>query len=145
MLIGQFGSKVGEKSRVAFPKRFRSVLGDRLIVTYGFENSLIVVSQENWKALLSGTEDKPFLLSGARETQRFLLGGAALVELDSQGRFVLPDYLREFAGIDDEVVCIGLYRYVEMWDKKKWEEYRKTMQKNISEVAEKLVDKMSQR
>lgn len=142
MLIGQFLSKVGEKSRIAFPKRFRDVLGDKLIVTYGFESSLIVVSQENWKSLLSGTEDKPFILSSARDTQRFLLGGASLVELDAQGRFVLPEYLRKFADISGEVVFIGLYRYVEIWDSKKWEEYQNNMQKDISKVAETLIEKI---
>lgn len=142
MLIGQFSSKVGEKFRVAFPKRFREVLGDKLIVTYGFESSLIVVSETNWKSLLSGTEDKPFLLSGARDTQRFLLGGASIVELDSQGRFILPEYLRQFGGIGDEVVFVGLYRYVEAWDRKKWIAYQEKMQKNISEVAEKLIEKI---
>lgn len=142
MLIGQFDSKVGDKSRIAFPKRFREVLGDKLIVTYGFESSLIVVSEKNWISLLSGTEDKPFLLSGARDTQRFLLGGASLVELDSQGRFVLPEYLRKFSDISSEVVFVGLHRYVEIWDSKRWEEYQKNMQKNISQVAEKLIGKI---
>lgn len=142
MLIGQYESKVGEKNRVAFPKRFREILLDKLIITYGFENSLIVVSESGWKALLQGTEDKPFLLSGARDTQRFLLGGASLVELDSQGRFVLPQYLKEFASIKEEVVFVGLYRYVEVWDKKRWNEYQNKMQERISKTAEELVEKI---
>jgi len=142
MLLGQFDAKVGEKGRLAFPKRFRNELGDKIIVTYGFENSLMIVSEKNWKSLLEGTEDKPFLLSSARDTQRFLLGGATVVELDSQGRFVLPEYLREFAGVSDEVVFIGLYKYVEVWDKKKWNEQRIKIQKNITEVAESLIDKI---
>lgn len=142
MLIGQYSSKVGEKNRIAFPKRFREIQGEKLIVTYGFEKSLIVVSESNWKALLQGTEDKPFLLSGARDTQRFLLGGASLVELDAQGRFVVPQYLKEFAGIGEEVVFVGLYRYVEVWDSKKWKEYQDKMQERISEVAEKLAEEI---
>ncbi|RJQ26255.1 division/cell wall cluster transcriptional repressor MraZ [Candidatus Parcubacteria bacterium] len=142
MLIGQVNVKVGEKGRIAFPKKFREELGDKVIITYGFENSLMIVPEKNWKSLLEGTENKPFILSGARDTQRFLLGGAATIELDSQGRFVLPEYLRDFAGVSDEVVFIGLYRYVEVWDAKKWTEYRKNMQKNISEVAEKLIEKI---
>src|SRR3989304_1760094 len=126
MLIGQFQVKVGEKGRLAFPKRFREILGDRLIITYGFENSLIVVSESNWKALLEGTEDKPFIQSGARKTQRFLLGSAAMVDLDSQGRFILPEYLRGYATLQEEVVFVGLNKYVEIWENKKWQEYSKT-------------------
>lgn len=142
MLLGQFAVKVGEKGRIAFPKKFREVLGDQLIVTYGFENSLIVVSLKNWKSLLEGTEDKPFLLSGARDTQRFLLGGATEVWLDNQGRFVLPQYLREFAKVSEEVVFVGLHRYIEVWDKKRWIEYQDKTHKNIERVAEELVGKI---
>lgn len=142
MLIGQYLVKVGEKGRLAFPKRFRETLGDRLIITYGFENSLIAVSEGNWKALLEGTEDKPFIQSGARETQRFLLGSAALVDLDSQGRFILPEHLRNYAMIQEEVVFVGLYKYVEIWESKKWQDYSKTIQKNIATVAESLIAKI---
>lgn len=140
MLLGQYSVAVGEKGRIAFPKRFRQVLGDRLVVTFGFENALMVVSESNWKTLLSGTEDAPFLLSGARETKRFLLGSAVLIELDGQGRFVLQEYLRNFAKIEKEVVVVGQDRYVEIWDSKNWHEYQKKAQETISQVAEKLVE-----
>ena len=141
MLIGQYEAKVGAKSRIALPKKFREVLGDKLIITLGYENSLIIVSEENWKALLEGTEGRPFIHSEARETQRFLLGGATNVELDSKGRFILPGYLREFAQIEDEAVFLGLSRYVELWDKKKWLEYGRKLEKNIDSISKRLVDK----
>ncbi|MFH1186685.1 MAG: division/cell wall cluster transcriptional repressor MraZ [Candidatus Levyibacteriota bacterium] len=140
MLIGQFEGTIGEKARVAFPKKFREELGDKLIITLGYENSLIVVSEENWKALLEGTEGKPFIQSETRETQRFLLGSASNVELDNKGRFILPSYLREFAEIKNEIVFLGLSRYIEIWDKKRWEEYRKNLEKNIDAISKRLVD-----
>lgn len=140
MLLGQYSVVVGEKGRIAFPKRFRQILGDKLVITFGFENALMVVSENNWKTLLSGTEDAPFLLSGARETKRFLLGSASLVELDSQGRFVLQEYLRDFAKIGKEVVVVGQDKYVEIWDSNNWNEYQKKAQSTISQVAEKLVE-----
>lgn len=139
MLIGQYDGKIGAKSRVAFPKKFREELGDKLIVTLGYENSLIIVSEEGWKALLEGTEGKPFIQSETRETQRFLLGGASSVELDSKGRFIIPGYLRGYAEIKDEVVFLGLSRYVEIWDKKRWEEYKKNLEKNIDKISQRLV------
>jgi MraZ protein len=141
MLLGQYDGKIDAKGRMAFPKKFREVLGDKLIVTLGYENSLIVVSEENWKALLEGTEGRPFIESETRETQRFLLGGASGVELDGKGRFVLPAYLREFAGVEDDVVFLGLSRYVEIWDKKKWLSYRKGLEKNIDSISKRLVKK----
>lgn len=139
MLLGQYEGKVDVKSRTAFPKKLREVIGDRLIITLGYENSLIIVSEEGWKALLEGTEGKPFIQQEARETQRFLLGGASTVSLDDKGRFIIPEYLRRFAKIKDEVIFLGLSRYVELWDKSLWEEYRKNLEKNIDKISEKLI------
>jgi len=141
MLIGQYEGKLGVKGRVAFPKKFRGELGDKLIITLGYENSLIVVSEPNWKALLEGTEGKPFIQSEARETQRFLLGGAVEVELDSKGRFILPLFLRQFAKIEGEIVFLGLSRYVEIWDKSSWELYRKKLEGKIVRISQRLVEK----
>lgn len=140
MLIGQYEAKIGAKNRIAFPKKFRDILGDELIITLGYEKSLIVVSEKNWKALLEGTEGKPFIQSETRETQRFLLGGASKISLDSKGRFVLPSYLRGFAKVKNEVIFLGLSRYVEIWDKTVWEEYRIELEKKIDGISQRLVD-----
>jgi len=138
MLIGQYESRIGEKHQAALPKKFREILGDRLIITKGFENCLIVVSVENWKTLLEGTEGKPFTSKNTRELQRFLLGNATDVELDSKGRFVIPEYLRKFANLKIEIVFAGIERFVEIWDKKGWDEHQQTLSENIESIAEKL-------
>ena len=138
MFLGQYVGKVGIQGRIAFPKKFREILGDKLIITLGYENSLIVVSEEGWKGLLEGTEGKPFTIAPARQTQRFILGGASEIAIDTKGRFILPGYLRDYAKIKDEVVFVGLSRYVEMWDRKSWELYRKNLEKNIGTIADKL-------
>lgn len=138
MLIGQYIGKIGAKGRVAFPKKFRKVLGDLLIVTLGYENSLIIVSLEGWRSLLEGTEGKPFTHQAARETQRFLLGGATEVGLDNKGRFIIPTYLRDYAKITNEVVFVGLSRYVEVWDKARWDEYQKNLEKKVDILAREL-------
>lgn len=138
MLIGQYESKIGEKHQAALPKKFRDVLGEKLIITKGFENCLIIVSEENWKTLLEGTEGRPFTNKSARELQRFLLGNATDVELDSKGRFVLPEYLRKFASIDSEIIFAGIQRFVEVWDKGAWEKHQKELSKDIDFIADKL-------
>lgn len=138
MLIGQYESKVGEKHQAALPKRFREELGDKLIITKGFEHCLIVVQEEKWKTLLEGTEGKPFTSKNARELQRFLLGNATYVELDSKGRFVLPEYLRRYASVEEDITFVGLQRFVEIWDKKKWDEHQEELAKTIESVAERL-------
>ena len=141
MLLGQFDGVVGEKSRIALPKKLREIIGDKLIITLGYENSLIIVSEQGWKALLEGTEGRPFIEKPARETQRYLLGGATFVELDAKGRFIIPDYLRRFAKIKGKVVFLGLSRYVELWDKEVWESYRTDLEKNIDKISTKLIGK----
>ncbi len=140
MLLGQYEGSIDEKGRSAFPKKLRESLGDRLIVTFGYEHALIVVSESGWKSLLEGTEGKPFIQSEARETQRFLLGGASFVELDSKGRFIVPVYLRKFGEITNEIVFVGLSRYVEIWDKKRWVTYQENLEKNIDAIAKRLVE-----
>lgn len=140
MLIGQHEGKVGEKYQVALPKKFREKLGDKLIVTKGFENCLIIVSVENWKTLLEGTEGKAFTNKNTRELQRFLLGNATDVELDTKGRFVLPQFLREFAHIKEEVIFAGIERFVEVWDKAEWNKHQEELNKNISNIAERLTE-----
>lgn len=138
MLIGQYEGKIDEKGRTAIPKKFREILGTKIVVTLGYESSLIVVSEEEWEQLLEGTRGRPFIEYETRETQRFLLGGASLVELDSKGRFILPGYLREFGKIEDEIVFLGISAYVEIWDKKRWEKYRLNLEKNIERISDRL-------
>ncbi|KKQ96167.1 MAG: division/cell wall cluster transcriptional repressor MraZ [Candidatus Levybacteria bacterium RIFCSPHIGHO2_02_FULL_39_36] len=138
MLVGQYEGKIDQKGRSAIPKKFREILGDKIIITMGYENSLIVVSQKAWRSLLEGTEGRPFIEYATRETQRFLLGGASLVELDGKGRFILPSYLREFGKIEGEIIFLGLSRYVEVWDKKRWEDYRIKLEGNIEKISERL-------
>jgi len=138
MLIGQYTSQLSEKHQVSLPKKFREILGDKLIVTKGFENCLIVVSVENWKTLLEGTEGRPFTNKSSRELQRFLLGNATDIELDNKGRFVIPEYLRNFAELSKEIVFAGISRFAEIWDKKKWEEHQAEISKNLDSIAERL-------
>lgn len=138
MLIGQYRSKISPKGRVAFPKKFREELGDGLVVTVGYENSLMVVSIKEWQSLIEGTTGKPFIFDSSRDTNRFLLGEASEISLDEQGRFVLPSYLRDHAKMKEEVVFLGLNKYVEIWDKSVWEEYQKYLNENIGKIAEKL-------
>ena len=138
MILGQYEGKVGEKSRVGFPSKFREALGDTLIITKGLEHALIIISEDRYHTLLEGTEGRPFTDKQSREMQRFLLGNATRVELDSKGRFILPEYLRIYAHIQTDVIFAGIHRFVELWDKKKWEEGQAQLAMNIESIAEKL-------
>lgn len=140
MLIGQYECKIGEKHQVAFPKKFREILGTKLVITKGFENCLIIVSIDKWKTLLEGTEGRPFTNKNTRELQRFLLGNATDTMLDGKGRFIIPEYLREFAHLKNDLIFVGIERFVEVWDKKTWEDHQKDLGKDIESIAERLYD-----
>lgn len=139
MVIGQFDGIVSEKRQIAFPKKFRSALGERLIITKGLETNLLIVSEERWETLLEGTEDKPFIDQNTRQVQRFLFGNATELELDAKGRFILPDYLKDWAKIDTEVLFVGIDRYVEVWSKELWKTQEQQLATQIQEIAQKVV------
>ena len=143
MLLGQYEAKVDEKGRISLPKRFREQLGEQIVITSGFENSLIIVPGAAWEHLLEGTRGRPFIEFETRDTQRFLLGAAAEVILDSKGRFILPAHLRSFSGIEADTIFLGLGNYIEVWDKTKWDKYRKGLEQNIEGIAARLVKKQT--
>ncbi len=138
MLIGRQDTKIDEKNRIILPAKFRRELGDNLIVTQGFEGSLIVISVSKFELLLEGTRGKPIIDKNAREIERFLLGNASEVGLDDKGRFIIPAYLREYASLSDEVSILGVIRYVQIWDKKRWEQHNLELIKKIEPITEKI-------
>jgi len=138
MLIGEYKNKLDEKNRVALPKKFRAVLGDKVIVTRGYEGCLLVVSKKSWQGLIEDTVKGPFTSGALRDTSRFLLGGAYEVEMDGQGRFVLPKNLLSYASLQNEACFVGLGKWVEIWDSAKWEERLKFLYNHGSEIADKL-------
>ena len=138
MLIGAHIYKVGGKRRVALPKAFREEIGNKVVVTRGYEGCLVVVSPSQWEKLVEDAASGPFVSGPVRDTSRFLLGGAAEIELDEQGRFVIPESLLSYAEIKDEVCFLGLGRWVEIWDKERWEEREEYLSKEAGDIAERL-------
>lgn len=118
MLIGEYQHSLDDKGRVNFPAKLREGLGSRFIITKGLDQCLCVYSEEEWKVL----EDKIRALpvSKSRGLQRFLFAGAADVTPDKQGRVVIPANLREYAGLDKEVMVIGASVRAEIWDRDHW-------------------------
>lgn len=138
MLLGQYEGKIADKYQVAFPKKLRDELGNKLIITKGFENCLIIVSEDRWKTLLEGTNGMPFTNKNIRELQRFLLGNATLMNLDTKGRFIIPEYLRKYARLQEDIIFAGIERFVEVWSKDSWDQQQQTLSESIESIAEKL-------
>ena len=138
MLIGQYLSKITTGNRIAIPAKFRNELQGFLYITQGYEGCLVLVDEDGFAKLTEGIADKPFIRGDVRETTRFLLGSAYELEVDEQGRFVLPTALREFAEIKEEVVFLGLKNWIEVWDKEKWTAHKSNLEEKGAEIAERL-------
>lgn len=123
---------------MALPKRFREELGETVVLARWYENCLVVVSQDDWQKILRDFTGGQAVTRPARDTDRFLLGGAFEIELDPQGRFVIPAVLRQFANLADLLVFAGLGNRVEIWDKQAWEEHERELMREAGRLAERL-------
>jgi len=135
MLIGEYETKIGEKKRIAIPKKFREELGNNLILTRGYEGTLVLVNKRMWEKIAKEVIDGSFINKNIRDTTRFLVGSAVEVQADSQGRVVVPNSLYEYAQFQTQAIFVGLYNWIEIWDKKKWGERLKYLDKNSDEIA----------
>jgi len=138
MLIGEYSVQIGEKNRVAIPKRLRDNLEGKLFLTRGYENCLILVDENRWNKLISEINKNPLLSLNVRDTKRFILGGANELEPDSQGRIVISDALKEFSTIEQKVIFLGVGEWAEVWSEQKWKDKLNILSKNVSDLAERL-------
>ncbi len=123
---------------MAVPAKFREQLSAGAIITRGIDNCLFMFGHAEWEELAKKLIALPIAQANARAFGRLMLAGASDVELDHQGRILIPDYLRKYAGLKKEVIVTGLYNRVEIWDEASWKSY-KTKTENASEaIAEKL-------
>ena len=142
MIIGEYKSRVGEKKRVSLPTKFREEIGEELILTRGYEESLILVNKKMWERVAQGVINGSFTDKNIRDTSRFLVGSAKEIEMDSQGRFVIPESLFNHANLGSEIVFIGLVNWIEIWDAEKWQKRVGYLQEHGEEIAQEI-SKMS--
>ncbi len=139
MLIGHYYVKITDKNRTAVPKRFREEFGKNAVCDKWDEGCLVIVSECAWQELLGRLTGKSEIITkSVRDTDRFILGSAFEVEFDSQGRFVIPKSLKEYAGLKKEVVFVGLNDRVEVWDAGAWQKREKYVQERSADLVEKL-------
>ena len=121
MLIGQYEHTIDNKKRLALPAKFRGELGDKIIITRGIEGCLAVYTEAEWKIMSDKLGALTLTQSEARSFTRMILAGAMEVALDKLGRILVPDYLKDYAGLKKNVVICGLSNRLEIWDAEKWE------------------------
>jgi MraZ protein len=138
MYMGEYNHSIDTKGRLIIPSKFRDTLGDEFVVTKGLDGCLFVFDQTEWSAFEEKLKSLPITNKEARQFVRFFLAGAAGMEVDKQGRILLPGVLREFAGITKDVTLIGVGSRIEIWSKERWEgtsDYQ-----DMEEIAEHMAE-----
>jgi MraZ protein len=138
MFIGEYNHTIDEKGRLAIPVKFRQDLARGAVVTRGLDASLFLFPKEEWDKLAEKLAGLPLGKTDSRAFARLMLAGAMDAELDKQGRVVLPEYLRSYAGIRKAVTVAGLFTRLELWDAERWEAYKKATETEVGNIAEKL-------
>ncbi len=138
LLIGEYEHSIDTKGRLIMPSKLKEDIGEKFVVTKGLDGCLFVYSQTEWKTFEDKLRAFPLTNKDARALVRFFLAGAMECEIDKQGRFLIPGNLREFAGLEKEVVVIGVLDKIEIWSKDKWLKYSEEENSSVDEIAEKM-------
>ncbi len=138
LLIGEYLHSLDDKKRVSLPKNFRSALGKRIVMTRGLDNCLVVFSRTAWERMADKLQSLSFVDADTRGFNRFMLSGAAEVDVDAVGRMLIPDHQKEYAGLKREIIFTGISDRVEIWDAKRWHTYKARIEKDAERMAKKL-------
>lgn len=134
MFMGEYNHSIDAKGRVIIPAKFRETLGDEFVISQGLDGCLFIYPNEEWQRFEEKLKTLPMADKQARKFVRFFLAGASVAEVDKQGRILIPAVLREFAGLQKDVVLVGVGTRAEIWDKEKWIE--STSYDDMDEIAE---------
>ncbi len=138
MFIGEYEHSLDEKKRVSLPKAFRMALGKKVVMTRGLDNCLFVYSLSAWEKFASKLQELSFVQADTRGFSRFMLSGAAEVEVDGAGRILIPEHQKAFAGLKKTIVFAGVSDRVEIWESDRWSTYKARILKQGDALAEKL-------
>lgn len=137
MFIGEYKHTVDSKNRISLPAKFRKELGKKIVVTRGLDNCLFLFPLKTWEEN-SKEIAKLGWRADARGFTRFMFSGAVDLEIDSIGRILIPDYLREFSDLSKTVIFAGVHDRIEIWNEKRWGAYKKRIESQADMMAEKL-------
>ncbi len=135
---GEYGHSLDTKGRIIMPAKFREKLGEMIWVTKGLDGCLFVYPNDEWENIENTFRETPRMSKDAREFSRFFFAGAHDCDIDKQGRVLIPSVLREFAGLDKEVVLVGVLNRIEIWSKDRWQE--NNGYEDMDEIAEHMAD-----
>lgn len=136
MFMGEYNHTIDAKGRLIIPSKFRDILGDEFVVTKGLDGCLFVYDNEEWARFEEKLKALPLTNKDARKFVRFFLAGAGSVEVDKQGRILVPSNLREFAALEKDVVLVGVGSRIEIWSKAKWDSEASFDDDDMDDIAE---------
>ncbi|MGN0412435.1 MAG: division/cell wall cluster transcriptional repressor MraZ [Lachnospiraceae bacterium] len=137
MFMGEFDHTTDPKGRLIVPSKFREELGDTFVVTKGLDGCLLAYAKPEWDRVTTGLRELSLVNKNGRQFIRFFFAGAAEIEMDKQGRILIPEKLREFAGITKDVVSVGADNKLEIWSKDRYEGLE-TPSDAMDEIMERL-------
>ena len=117
MFMGEYNHTIDAKGRLIIPSRFRELLGEEFVLTRGLDGCLSIYPMDEWVAFEEKLRALPLTNKDARTFSRFFVAGATTCQLDKQGRILVPQTLRQFAGLDKDVVLTGNLNRIEVWSK----------------------------
>lgn len=138
MLIGQYLHTIDDKKRLSVPTKWRSVFGKTIVATRGLDTCLFLYTKKEWEVIASKLANGSLGSKDSRDLNRFFLSGAVEIDIDSAGRILIPDYLKDFANLKDKIIFAGLYSRVEIWNEEAWEIKQTQVASQADEVASKL-------
>ena len=136
MFKGEYSHTIDTKGRLIIPAKFREQLGEAFVITRGLDGCLYIYDNEEWLKFEENLRTLP-PNKDSRMLVRFFSAGAADVEVDKQGRILIPANLREAAGLNKDVVLAGVAGRIEVWSKEKWDE---NVYDEMEDIAEKMAD-----
>ena len=137
LIMGRYDLTIDPKGRLSIPSKYREILGDEFVVSRGMDGCLFVYADEEWKVFEAKLASLPLINQEARQFARFFLSGAQYVTVDKQGRILMPQDLREFAGLEKDVVLAGTGSRIEIWSLEKWN--ANSSQVDINAISQNMV------
>ena len=138
MFMGEYSHTIDAKGRLIVPSKFRELLGNEFVVTKGLDGCLFVYPNQEWNSIEEKFRNIPLTTKDARKFSRFFFAGAAVCEMDKQGRILLPQVLREFADLQKDIVLVGVLSRIEIWSRERWQDAN--TYDDMDEIAEHMAE-----
>jgi MraZ protein len=138
MFLGEYKHVVDAKKRLSLPSKFRRDLSGSVVLTRGLDQSLFLYPHDEWQKIAEKLSSLPAGQAGTRGFVRLMLAGAEEITLDALGRILIPEYLKTYARINQQVVITGVFNRLEIWNEEIWNVYKKKVEKDADSLAEKL-------